>query len=337
MMERPKFSENDIRPKRLMDEARILALVDAGRMLTKRRDFVYVNCPACDSTASHKKFDKLGLNYVECTECSTMYINPRPSKEVLGWFYKGSVLYPYWNKHIFPASEHARRENIFVPRVDRVLEFCNKYQIKTDSLLEVGSAFGTFCLEMKSRNRFTRITGIEPTPALAQNCREKGIEIIEKPIEDIVSAEMDEYDVVANFEVIEHTFSPREFIMQCSSFLKPGGLFIATCPNGKGFDFITLGSLCSNIDHEHLNYLNPESFSGLLKCCGFEILEVLTPGRLDAELVRNRILSGEYDVSQNIFLRQILIDKWPDIGETFQTFLSNNGLSSSMWIAARRL
>lgn len=320
-----------------MDEARKLALVDAGRMLTRRNEFVYVDCPACGSTKSYKKFEKLGLNYVECAECGTMYINPRPSKEVLGWFYRGSVLYPYWNQHIFPASENARRENIFVPRVDKVLEFCDKHQIKTGALLEIGSAFGSFCLEMQSRNRFKRITGVEPTPALAQNCREKGIEIIEKSVEEIVLAEDHTYDVVANFEVIEHTFSPREFIMQCGNFLKPGGLFVATCPNGKGFDFITLGSLCSNIDHEHLNYLNPESFSVLLKSCGFEVLEVLTPGRLDAELVRNRILSGEYDVSQNAFLRQVLVDKWTEVGEPFQEFLSTNGLSSSMWIVARKL
>ncbi|MBV6518760.1 MAG: class I SAM-dependent methyltransferase [Candidatus Brocadia sp.] len=330
------FNENDIRPQQLMGEARKLALIDAGRMLTRRNDFVCVDCPACGSNKSQKKFEKVGFNYVECSGCETMYINPRPSREVLDWFYRGSVFYPYWNTYIFPASESVRREKIFVPRVERVLKFCDTYQVKTDSLLEIGAAFGMFCLEMKSRNRFRRIVGVEPTPDLAQTCKEKGIDIIENLMEDIVVQDDERYDVVANFEVIEHTFSPREFIMQCRSFLKPGGLFVATCPNGKGFDFITLGSLCSNVDHQHLNYFNPGSFSLLLKSCGFEILEVLTPGKLDAELVRNRILSGEYDISHNIFLKQVLVDKWADLGESFQEFLSGSGLSSSMWMVARK-
>jgi ribosomal protein S27E len=142
----PNFNENDIRPQDLMDAAKNLALMDAGRMLTKRDQFVEIDCPACGSSEISKSFEKTGLTYVTCSACGTIYVNPRPSREVLDWFYKGSVLYPYWNKYIFPASEGARRERIFAPRVDRVLEFCDKYNVPTDSLLEIGSAFGTFCL-----------------------------------------------------------------------------------------------------------------------------------------------------------------------------------------------
>jgi len=38
--------------------------------------------------------------------------------------------------------------------------------------------------------------------------------------------------------------------------------------------------------------------------CGFEVLESLTPGQLDAELVRRKALSGELDLSADEFLKQ---------------------------------
>lgn len=313
-----------------------MALVDAGRMLTMRKEFVSIECTACSSSSSKFRFEKLGLTYVMCTVCKTMYVNPRPSREVLEWFYSGSVLYPYWNEYIFPASEKTRRAKIVVPRVDKVLEICDYYKIRCNSLLEIGSGFGTFCLELKSRGRFKKIVGVEPTHDLAQNCREKGLEIIEKTFEGMECV-TDKFDVVVSFEVIEHVFSPRQFIIHCHKLLRRGGLFIASCPNGRGFDFLILGSLCANIDHEHLNYLNPESFTILLKSQGLEVLEVLTPGQLDAELVRNRILSGELDISHDSFLHRVLIENWPETGKDFQNFISRSGLSSNMLIMARKL
>ena len=62
----------------------------------------------------------------------------------------------------------------------------------------------------------------------------------------------------------------------------------------------------------------------------------LTPGQLDAELVRSQILSGAYDVSHQPFLKKVLIDEWDGLGGPFQQFLVDNGLSSNMWVIARK-
>lgn len=334
-MKEVNFSENDIRPKNLYEAHKNYLSIDIGRMLSMREKFVWVACPACGGNDARLKYEKYFLEYQECSKCQTLYINPRPTPHVLEWFYKGSVNYDYWNKYIFPASEDARRSRIFVPRVEKVLAFCEKYNLPTDSLLEIGCAFGTFCEEMKSRGRFKRIVGIEPTPGLAQTSRSKGIEVIEDIIENVSFPETERFDVVVNFEVIEHIFSPRDFIVQSKKLLKKGGLFIVTCPNGMGFDFVVLKEKCNSMDHEHLNYFNPDSLSLLLQHCGFEVLEAITPGRLDAELVRNKVLEGSFDISQQPFLKQVLIDKWETAGRPFQDFISNAGLSSNLWMVAR--
>lgn len=330
------LTEHEIRPVELMAKQQIVALTDVGRMLSRYGEFIHVDCPACGANNSIKKFDKNGISYVECNVCQTFYVNPRPPSDVLDWFYKGSPNYAYWNEVIFPASESARLEKIFVPRVDRLLELCGKYKVNTNALLEVGAGFGTFCAEIKRRNVFSRVVAVEPTPDLAATCRERGLEVLEYPVEQIQLDATSLFDVVANFEVIEHLFAPVDFVGHMTRLLKPGGIMMVACPNGQGFDIETLGVVSNTVDHEHLNYFNPQSLAALLMQCGLEILESFTPGKLDAELVRNKILAGEFDVTKQPFLKKILVDEWENYGEGFQNFLIQQGLSSNMWIVARK-
>lgn len=319
-----------------MDKQREAALLDLERMLSRAQEFVEVGCPACDSRSSRFKFEKNHIRYVDCTECGTFYVSPRPTEAVLEWFYRDSPNYAYWNDVIFPASEAVRREKIFVPRVDRLLEICAKYAVPTGTLLEVGAGFGTFCSEVMSRNLFERVIAVEPTPNLAETCRKRGLEVIEKPVEQIELDGDGGFDIVANFEVIEHLFRPAEFISDMAKLLRPAGLLVITCPNGMGFDIETLGNASNTVDHEHLNYFNPASLTLLLSRQGLEVLESFTPGKLDAELVRNRALAGEFDLSGHPFLQRVFIDQWDELGSPFQAFLSANGLSSNMWIVARK-
>jgi 2-polyprenyl-3-methyl-5-hydroxy-6-metoxy-1,4-benzoquinol methylase len=334
-MSNTELKENEIRPADLMRDQHTAMIVDIGRLLQHADKFIPVNCPACEKDDADYQYQKYGMRFVECKNCNTMYTNPRPTAEVLEEFYKDSVNYSFWNKNIFPASENIRRKKIFVPRVDKTLEICKKYNVQNNSLLEIGAAFGTFCVEMKSRNYFKSIVAVEPTPTLAATCRGKGLEVIEEVIENIEFSENEKFDVIVNFEVIEHIFSPKDFILNCKKLLKPGGLMITTCPNGQGFDFKVLKEKCNSVDHEHLNYFNPHSLGLLLGNSGFKVLESHTPGKLDAELVRKKILSGEYDVSQHSFLNQVLIEKWEEVGNDFQKFLADSGLSSNLWIVAQ--
>lgn len=330
------LTEQDIRPVQLMAQQRMAALTDVGRMLSRCSEFVHVDCPACGANNATRKFEKNGFFYVECKICHTFYVNPRPPSEVLDWFYQGSPNYAYWNEVIFPASEAARLERIFVPRVDQLLELCQKYSVDTKAILEVGAGFGTFCAEVQKRNVFRRVVAVEPTPDLANTCRGRGLEVLEQPVEQIQLDIGELFDVVASFEVIEHLFSPKDFIGHMLRLLKPGGIIMLACPNGQGFDIQTLGIASNTVDHEHLNYFNPESLAGLLAQSGLDVLESFTPGKLDADLVRNKILMGEFDVSGQPFLKKVLVDEWAKLGGAFQEFLIQQGLSSNMWVVARK-
>ena len=169
---------------------------------------------------------------------------------------------------------------------------------------------------------------------LAESCRKRGgFEVLEERIE-VVKVE-GRIDVVACFEVIEHLFDPGVLVRRCAELLSPGGLLVITCPNLLGFDIQVLGTASPAVEPEHLNYFHPRSLSMLFERHGLKVLETATPGRLDADIVRNRVLDGSFMLTDP-FLRRILLDEWDTLGGPFQGFLTDNGLSSNMWVAATK-
>ncbi len=330
-----EFSEDDIRPSKLMAEKQEDLLWDRNFLLAKKNEWEFVDCPSCQSDNFATFGEKEGFVYVNCLRCRTVYTNPRPSQELSHQFYQQSRNYAFWNKHIFPATENVRRERIFKPRARRVIDYCKSCDIEFGSLIDVGAAYGTFCEEIKQAGLFRKVYALEPTPDLASTCRSRGLDTFETPIEDLSDSKF--FDVVTAFEVLEHLYAPNKFISRCRRLLRPNGLLILTCPNVLGFDVTTLGLQSGTFDHEHVNYFHPDSLSSLMESCSFRVLAVETPGQLDADIVRKNALLGRIDLSQQRFLHHVLIEKWETLGAVFQDFLSKNLLSSHMWIVGQRV
>lgn len=329
------FKENDIRPSDLMEKKKPALEHDKRYLRDRIPLFHKVNCVACNSDNYTLWAEKDGFTYDECTVCGTVFMNPRASEDLLSEFYRQSKNYEFWNKYIFPATDSVRKEKIFKPRASKTIEFCKKYGICGGIIIEIGSAYGTFCEAIQDLKFFNRIIAVEPTPDLAETCRKKGFETLEQVVEEL-SFEKESADVIANFEVIEHLANPRKFIEQVVSYLKKGGLFICTCPNGQGLGTLVLKEKAKVVDHEHVNYFNPRSLSVLLKSYGLETLEVLTPGDLDVDL-----LNSEYKVDKNLFRNQpffsyILQNASTQTLNEFQSFLRKNLLSSHLWIVAKK-
>src|SRR5581483_7562721 len=139
------LKEQEIRPEHLKAAQLERFAADINRLLSRKNEFVDVACPACGSKRSTLAFQKYELHYNQCSHCETVYVSPRPTPEILEEYYRTSENYQYWNTHIFPASEPARREKIFKPRAQRLIDLCKKHRVKPGTLIEVGAGFGTFC------------------------------------------------------------------------------------------------------------------------------------------------------------------------------------------------
>ena len=330
-----RFQENDIRPAEFATRQQAAMRADIDYLLSFQQEFVAVPCPACAERCPELEFEKYALTYQRCLNCRSLYISPRPRPDHLELFYQNTQNYAFWNQYIFPASEVARRERIFRPRAARVREICERLRVTPERLVEVGAAFGTFCEEIAKLGFVQEIIAVEPTPDLAQTCRDKGLNIIEQPIEKVALPD-ESLDVVCAFEVLEHLFSPADFLHKLHRLLKPGGLVVLTNPSCDGLDVVVSPQHSSTVDAEHLNYLNPSSMAVLFRRTGFELLEVTTPGQLDVELVRKMFLEQQLKRPDHPFLYQVLVDHWESSGARFQSFLAENLLSSHMWTVARK-
>lgn len=327
-----KISEKELCPPHLLKNQMLAYKRDIKKLQKNKEFFVKINCPACGSSKKDFKFKKYGFSFQICRICETIFMSPRPSEKQMAEYYANSENYEYWSKFIFPLSEETRKNNIHKLWLSRIKRIIKTEKTKHNSLLEVGSGFGTFGSLVKSDDFFKKYVGLEPSPELYKVCKKKKLDVLNKKLEDF-SANL-KFDVVVSFEVIEHTFNPKFFLKKIHQNLKKSGLVFLSCPNGKGFDINVLKQKSQAVDSEHVNLFNTESIKLLLSNTGYKVVSVFTPGRLDAEIVREEAIKKKFKLDK--FLKNILIDNWNLIGWEFQNFLAVNNLSSHMWVVAQK-
>lgn len=326
------LNENDIRPKNLMEDQKKAMNADIEWLKNRSKDFINVKCPACGSNNSKPLYKKYYLNHLVCQNCFTQYVSPRPTKVVLEDFYKNSLNHAYWAKYIFSASEDIRKEKIFKPRALFLKENISSRH-ENGNLLEIGAAYGYFCDEVKKLNLFKKIIAIEPTPDLAQVLRNKKIDVIESSYEE---AQLNiKFDVIVNFEVIEHLFDPKEFLQWCFNNLNPGGCLYLTCPNIGGFETVVLEKESDTVSHEHINLFNTDSIKVMVENVGFEKVVVSTPGVLDFDIVKQMYISKNINKNRlGPFLLNLIESESLDAEQKFQKYLINSNNSSHMMLIA---
>jgi len=328
--------EAEIRPPEFKRELAVYLARDRERWLRGRGHWVSVPCPACGQKDPDRRFSVRDYPFAACAACGTVYQDPRPTAQQLADYYANAESYRYWAETIFPATAEQRRRIIAGPLAERLAGVMVQQGLADGLLVEIGAGAGLFLEEARARNLCERYLAVEPAPDLAAVLQAKGFEV-RRTMAAGAGLVAKEATVVCAFEVIEHVFSPRLFLTDIAAALKTGGLVALSCPNIRGFDFQVLGyDRAENFGLEHINMFHPESLHGLLKQCGFAVVETATPGRLDADLVRRQILDGRLDVAQRPFLRRVLVDDWERLGGPFQEFLRTAGMSSNLVVMARK-
>lgn len=96
------ITENDIRPDGLMSKQKEYIQQDIDFLISKKNNFINVNCPSCAISNTQIEFTKNSFEYIECKNCGMLYMSPRPSTKVLAEFYPNSPNYKFFNDYIFP-------------------------------------------------------------------------------------------------------------------------------------------------------------------------------------------------------------------------------------------
>jgi SAM-dependent methyltransferase len=326
------MKEKDIRPANLIQKYTELSAKDA-KYFFKDVPRKALKCIACKSQDTSFQFNKHSFEYVLCNECGSLFQSPRPVVEAFEEFYKDSESSRYWAEVFFPFVSESRREKIYKPRVKRLMSMCNSVDLEVLKLIDVGAGYGIFLDEWRALNPATELLAIEPSLALAKDCRKKNIKVVESIVEKV--KDFDDYaDLIVCFEVLEHVNSPIEFINVLKKLVRPGGyIFISTlCIDG--FDLQVLWDKSSQISPpHHINFHSIKGFQSLFERAGFDDIIIETPGQLDVDIVLNFFNKNPDELQNNRFFKS-LIDE--DKAKAFQSFLKDNKFSSHAWIMAKK-
>jgi len=326
--------ENEIRPKDLWDQYKVLCEKDNARIFggCERKA---INCLACQGSSTEKVFQKDGFAYFVCRDCETLFLNPRPLSKYFDEFYANGESVKYWSEVFYPTVEKQRKTKIYGPRVEQIKDRLKKNGHNLPvSLVDIGSGYGSFLEEVRDRGLSKYPLGIEPNHELAGICQDKGFKVYESTLENIV--DFDECcDVVTSFEVLEHLYNPRIFVKKAYDLLKPRGTLLMTSLSGTGYDIQMLGKDHDNVKPpHHINFFNPRSSEIFFLACGFSKVRIETPGKLDVDILCNRVKEFPYLLNDELF--KAIYDGPESLKNSFQSFLVKNNLSSHMWIWAEK-
>jgi len=324
--------EEDIRKREVFNKYLELVRLDAEKLFPDKSTFLEVPCPGCGASAGEPVIVKNGFAYCQCPHCDTLFVNPRPPFEGLRKFYAESPSTKYWVNEFFKPVAEVRREKIFRPRAEYIV---SRFPELHGGLIgDIGAGFGIFLEEMRTLWPESSLVAIEPSHEMAEICRKKKIEVIEKPLEEIDDFGT-KFDLLTTFELFEHLHQPRMFLEKVHGLLNPRGFFFLTTLNGLGFDIQILWKDSKSLSPpHHLNFFNPRSLSKFLESVGFKVVECSTPGQLDWDIVESAFVSEGIEIGHlwRTFSRYGSVQA----KERLQQWIQEANFSSHMRIVAQK-
>jgi SAM-dependent methyltransferase len=327
------MKEYDIRPAEIYAELLRLSAKDAVTIFDHVHSALR-DCPACGGASSREAFVKAGFTFCECSSCKTLFANPLPAPEQFERFYRDGEAAKYWTEVFVPRVMESRRASIVRPRVANIRQLCSERGVTPCSVVDVGAGHGMFLEEWLLVDPSITPYAVEPNGDLADICRKLGFNVYEGVGERASQEWKAVVDLATSFEVVEHVPDLLSFVSSMYGLLKPGGLALITSLGCDGFDIRVLGANANCIcPPSHINFCSRLGYKTLFERAGFTDVEVITPGQLDVDIVRNKVAQSDIQIGG---FERLLLSASPETQADFQKFLQRNALSSHTWVVARK-
>jgi SAM-dependent methyltransferase len=189
-------------------------------------------CPIClgDRTrwdrpykGSHKIF--VGKSLCACEDCGLVFADPLPS----------AGEWDVYNSAFFSESESGLADDHpaipFFEEVARIrlrhIEARISPKPMPSAVLEIGPGPGYFCQAYIDRNPGVRYRAVETDPVCYDALRARGVEAV-GDLAEIASSER--FGLLVMSHVLEHSLDPRQFLIDATGLLEPGGALFIEVP-----------------------------------------------------------------------------------------------------------
>lgn len=157
-----------------------------------------------------------------------------------------------------------------------------KYINNMDKVLEIGCAKGSFLKDIK--NKGAQAEGLELNTSALASCKRENLSVYPDSIEDFSKTKHQHYDIVCNFQVLEHISNIKSFLNSSLDALRPGGLMIISVPNNDCLIFKS-NNICLNMPPHHTGLWNINSLISLQHYFNMNVesihLEPMQVGHID--------------------------------------------------------
>lgn len=325
------MKEEQIRPKKIFEKYLKLSKEDIA-IFFKNKPKKKINCIACKSQGK-KIFVKYSFQYDFCDKCFSIYASPRPDKKYFFNYYLNSKSSKFWATTFYKETAQQRREKLWKPKALMINNIIKKFNNSAKiNIIDIGGGYGLFGEEISKY--YNNVTIIEPANHLAEICKKKGLNVINKFLENLKLNDLPKgRKTFVSFELIEHLHNPNLFFTKMKKLMGSNDIFIFTTLSGAGIDIASLGKKSNSImPPYHINFYNPFSIKIFLNKLNYEVIQVSTPGKLDLDILKN----NSHKISS--FLFKYILNTFSDKNiDKLQSFFSDNGLSSHMMVVCKKL
>ncbi|MCG8590427.1 MAG: methyltransferase domain-containing protein [Proteobacteria bacterium] len=205
--------------------------------------------------------ERFDIQTALCLECGLVFTHPQPEAELLARFYAAQ------ERELFaPDGRGGDRIPAETGRRDQAAWLAARVgPLLGRRVLEIGCYDGYLLDRLRAAG--AQVLGIEPSEAAAELGRRRfGIDIRTALVED-VSLPLASLDVIVLSHVLEHLADPRETLLRCRRWLRPGGFLFVEVPNVLA---PRVESAVHFFTFDHLYNWSPETLTEHLLRTGFE-------------------------------------------------------------------